>query len=200
MHRMFLIIGSPSGGTSAVAGLLWRFGVDMGRGFDPFDPDCKYEDAGAAAAVVRHQEERANRFKTGEEAKEAIRRALSRQPRDGFWATGVKYPDIAALPEIIPTIDNMSLIYVRRDPESTARSIINRFPRWYEALQTMARSHYNFYNHYMGQVIQVNYDLLVDDPVAGVESVCQSLGIACTHKRISDATAWISAERRHYHR
>jgi hypothetical protein len=157
-----LVLGTPRGGTSVVAGISHMLGVPMGIDIDP----SNMEDRAFRALV------------TGPACAEQSA-AFFAELHHGHRLAGVKDPTaIDWLPSVYHTVPDPVLVVVSRDVYAVAQREEACGSQFLDALHGAIRRKYavlDFVERVADPLIVVSYERLMDDPRHAVESLARFL-------------------------
>jgi hypothetical protein len=157
-----LVLGTPRGGTSVVAGICHMLGVSMGLDIDP----SNMEDTGFRA--LRCDPERVRK---GSEFFRAL--------KSGNVIAGVKDPALADwIEECYPLVPEPVLVLVSRDVYATAQREESSSSALFASLHEVIRRKYKlleFVEPLDSPLIVLSYERLLNDPARAVMSLAQFL-------------------------
>lgn len=220
MSRSILVLGIPRSGTSCVAGVLRRLGVDMGSGHlqppDEHNPKGYYED-------LRWQ--KFNKRVTGlgygikrpatiEGSLKARYKLLAKQRQGRGWIWGIKDPRLCVTAQFIwPFLEDARMVVVSRNQKHCAVSIQRHSRTAYRGQQEMTFKQAWDYIHkyamalqhaasmFTGPIHDVDYETLIDEQhgqVTALEAFCfEGLDTMPTYGEFNDARTWIDRSMNH---
>lgn len=157
-----LVLGTPRGGTSVVAGICHMLGAPMGIDIDPSNMEDR---AFRALASRPDREERSASFFA--------------ELHQGNRLAGVKDPAVMDwLPSVYHTVPDPLLVTVSRDVYAVAQREEVSGSEFFDALHCAIRRKYavlEFVERVADPLIVVSYERLMDDPRHAVESLARFL-------------------------
>jgi len=161
-HGTVLVLGTPRGGTSVVAGICHMLGVPMGLNIDP----SNMEDRNFRA--LRCDPERVRK---GSEFFRAL--------KSGNVIAGVKDPALADwIEDCYPLVPDPVIVLVSRDVYATAQREECSGNDLFVSLHEVIRRKFkllNFVEPLDSPLIVLSYERLLTDPLLAVESLAQFL-------------------------
>lgn len=214
-----LVLGVPRSGTSCVAGVLHKIGVDMGAGHfqprDKFNPRGYYEDLRWRYANQRitgrgYSLKAANVQGVGK-AQRMIYRKLARECKaKPLW--GIKDPWLCFLgqflwPILHDTGIHTKMIVIDRDRAASVASVARHLKQsyhnkgnaeriidaWQEGLERQIET-------YSGPLYRVQYEALVGDPLPTVQALATWVfnGVDMSCGSIELAAQWVTPRLKHF--
>ena len=225
MTRSILLLGVPRSGTSCVAGVLWRLGVDMGSGHlqpaDRSNPGGYYEDLrwqklNKALAGIRYGVNRPTEITDEQKAKyhHLAKKCEADAKRHGqIW--GFKNPRACFTAHFIwPHLEDVRLVVTTRKAEHSAQSIQRHSQVAYKGglrmtfdeaeayIRTFALALQHKISLFEGPIHTISYTNLLNETtkeIAALEEFCyEGLDTAPTYPQFQDACAWVNRKMDHY--
>lgn len=199
--KYLLIVGLPSGGTSAVAGVFHRLGINMGlrlAGAYGERKYSRYEDLRLHALQKLQWHTNPDVLADG-----VVRLATERQKEDRPvggklpWLVRLDRCTLGALERVAEVVDlirvhrpleDVKVSYDRYEPNrhnDTNRFVMNRW-KMLESLCVRWKPR-----------MVVDYNTLVGDTGAVVAGIVAKLGLEVTPEQVADAVAFVSPEKQH---
>jgi hypothetical protein len=158
-----IVLGTPRGGTSVVAGICHMLGVNMGISID----SSNIEDVDFQALITNGYDKKV--------AKKYFRRLRSKNK-----IAGVKNPRIIDhIEDIYPLIKQPKFVVVSRDEVATAQREDVEGHDFLVALEEasrMKRAILDFVNSVVDPVILISYERLLQNPYSAILSIASFLG------------------------
>ncbi len=225
MTRSILVLGCPRSGTSCVAGVLWRLGVDMGSGHlqpaDRSNPGGYYEDLrwqklNKGITGIRYGTNEVSEITDEQKAKYhyLAKKCEAGAERHGqIW--GFKNPRACFTARFIwPHLEDVRIVLTSRKEEHSAQSIQRHSEVSYggglkmtydEALayiRKFAAALQQQMDVFTGPVHIVSYTNLLKEPaveIGALEAFCYAgLDTAPTYPQFQDAYSWVNRKMDHY--
>jgi hypothetical protein len=166
-----IVLGCYRSGTSAVAGILQRLGVMMGKNFDPpaaNNPKGFYEDLDFKDLF--------DRMSDGRDV-DGLLSVLVRMRDVEYPLWGVKDPQLCVyLPRLLPFLKDHRLISTLRSKEDISRSLCKAAfgsddKQFMPLVEHYLRKKDESLAVYDGPVLEVDFEQLKADPKAGVQRI-----------------------------
>lgn len=225
MSRAILLLGVPRSGTSCVAGVLWRLGVDMGAGhLQPADKnnpggyyeDLRWQNLNKAITGIRYGTEQPTEISGEQKARYHLlaKRCEAAAKKHGqIW--GFKNPRACFTAHFIwPHLSDVRLIVTSRPIKHSAKSIQRHSEVSYKGALKMTYKQAHAYiqifsgalqhkiNLFPGPIHFIQYQELLTHPkqqIAALEAFCfDGLDTAPTYAQFNDACAWVNRKMDHY--
>ena len=221
MSRAILVMGIPRSGTSCVAGVLHKLGVNMGAGHfqskDKFNQRGYFEDLRWRMLTQRMTGTGySTRAATQTTVPRSIRRGyrkLARQcSQEPLW--GIKdpwfcfVPGRAAWTQVRKVGTEVRMVIVRRDPAASTRSVAKHLRSSYGGRYGKARHVIAAWSaglqarieEFDGPMMTVHYEELIDDPGEAVPDLWAfvSHGMGIRAPNFDPITNWVTPALQHF--
>lgn len=214
-----MVLGIPRSGTSCVAGVLHRLGVDMGAGHfqpnDKFNPRGYYEDLRWRLAnqrlTGRGYSLRGATIKAIGKKQRTIYRRLAKECKNkAHW--GIKDPWLCFVGQFIwPILRNqrieVTLIAVHRSLDASVASVGRHIGASYKSkrgkakqiVETWTQGFEARLKEFDGPIHHVQYEKLVNRPHAQIEALATfCLPTSRLNGRIAKIALWVAPELKHF--
>lgn len=195
--RKVLVVGVPSGGTSAVAGVIHRLGFRMGRVFrrDSYQPAGTFEERNVAIPLRRIFDATGAELSDGDTDRVAA--LLRYHFVEAGWG-GFKYPDLAHAPRAVEAgMDGLdwTLVWVERPVREAEASARRRFRgEAAGALACARRCRESWSSIAAREKVVVSFNDLVGNPIPTIDALARSLGVDADEELVSLASAFVRPE------
>jgi len=182
MGRCIIVLGAHRSGTSAVAGMLARLGVNMGKKLKPGDgsnPLGFYEDQDwldLSNDLIKDWRD-VNIESIPEPAQARYRELVERMGSEPIW--GVKDPRLCLLMKwVAPLVGDLRIVATRRKFTASLASLVVKYPEQPEEYLELALSaclvyRSKFLAGFSGPVLWIDYNRLMDHPQEVVHELAQ---------------------------
>jgi hypothetical protein len=188
MGTCILVMGLHRGGTSCVAGVLWRLGIDMnptsgtlpGNTHEDVELQLLHEEA------IYHWTDPMADF---DRVRDRYIKAIREREQKELW--GYKDPRLDfLLPDVLEILASPpKLIYVHRPNHLAAKGIVKANPgmsmeQAKEITKRYGRAGTRLFGLFKGEKIPISYDILVEHPKAIVEEIAGFVGVPIKQEAI----------------
>jgi len=214
-----MVLGVPRSGTSCVAGVLHKIGVDMGAGhFQPTDwanPRGYYEDMRWRLATQRvtgkgYSLKAASLERVGKTQRRIWRELAQTCAQNRLW--GMKDPWLCFVARFIWPIlreqgVDVRMVVTRRPREASIASVRGHLRRTYGGKGDAARIVDTWQagldrqlELWQGPMYAVDYNALVDDPLPNVQELADYayVGVGRVNGDVHKAAHWVTPRLRHH--
>ncbi len=175
-----IVLGTPRGGTSVVAGICHMLGVDMGISID----SSNIEDVDFQALITKGYDKKV--------AKKYFRRLRSKNK-----IAGIKNPlMIYHIKDIYPLIDQPIFVVVSRDEVATAQREDVEGYEFHVALEEVRRMKsaiLDFVNSVVEPVILISYERLLQNSRSAILSISSFLGCEAPNDLVQKTSLLVKA-------
>lgn len=214
-----MLLGVPRSGTSCVAGVLHRLGVDMGQGhFQPTDwanPRGYYEDMRWRLATQRitgrgYSLKAASIERVGKQQRRIWRQLARTCAEKRLW--GMKDPWLCFVARFIwPILESegveVRMVVTHRPRAASVASVRSHLYRTYHGkgsaeviIDTWQHGLDRQLREWDGPLFHVGYDALIDDPLSTVQALHKYAyaGLGRIDGDVQQAAQWVSPKLRHH--
>ncbi len=217
--RCLMVLGVPRSGTSCVAGVLHKLGVNMGAGH--FQPDDWANSKGyfedmrwrlrTQRITGRGYSLKAASIESIGQRQKALYRALAREcATQKLW--GMKDPWLCFVGRFLwPILKSQGvevrMVVTHRPREASIASVRSHLYRTYRGkgnaeriIDTWLDGQARQLSEWAGPVHHVDYDALVSDPMPNVQALAEYAydGIGRVNGDVYKAARWVSPQMRHH--